>query len=54
MIYFVLINYDLIVRLYSNSFCNIFLSNGGSWLHVLWACHFVPVFISSRIKGKYL
>ncbi len=31
MIYFVLINYDLIVRLYSNSFCNIFLSNGG-WL----------------------
>lgn len=28
MIYFVLINYDLIVRLYSNSFCNIILSNG--------------------------
>ncbi len=28
MVYFVLINYDLIVKLYSNSFCNIFLSNG--------------------------
>lgn len=27
MIYFVLINYDLIVRLYSSLFCSIILSN---------------------------